>query len=122
MSSHKILEEPLAKESDASSDVQADLQNDLLNAEEQLAKLKASHKIGFEKHAHILSIIFMYIIISLFTIFMLWLIGYTIVASFSERFSTDAKWYSISLAFLSGALGAGFGDSIFRRVKKHWDE
>ena len=129
MSSPDIQKEGVRESDNPFTDnIRSELEKELLdkdaenaNLEEQLSKLKTSNKMKFERHAHILTITFMYITIVIFLVLFLWLIGYTIVASFYGNLSTDKKWYNILLAFMSGVLGAGFGDSIFKRIKQYWD-
>ena len=129
MSSPDIQKEGVRESDNPFTDnIRSELEKELLDKdaknailEEQLDRLKTSHKMGFEKHAHGISIWIMYITIILFSVLILFLIGYTIVSCFFEHISIDTKWYNILLAFLSGALGAGLGDSIFKRIKQYWD-
>ena len=129
MSSLDIQKEGVRESDNPFTDnIRSELEKELLdkdaenaNLEEQLIKLKTSNKMKFEKHAHGISIFTMYATISLFSVLIIVLIVYTIRASFVEHISIDTKWYNILLAFLSGALGAGLGDSIFKRIKQYWD-
>ena len=110
------------KEEETREDDDSPIAKSKSSLEKRYEEQESAHKLSFQKHIHRTSVFIFYTVVGIFYILAVGLILYTILSVFYERFSTDAKWYSISLAFLSGALGAGFGDSIFRRVKKHWDD
>lgn len=110
------------KEEETREDDESSIAKSKSSLEKRYEDQEFAHKLSFQTHIHRTSVFIFYTVVGLFYLLTVGLIVYTALSVFYERFSTDAKWYSILLAFLSGALGAGFGDSIFRRVKKHWDD